>query len=595
MNREHTIVPTIGVILVVASVLQAEAMNTVLLALFILMASTCFASISRDFKATALALSILLALHSIYLFKTASPSILNSLPPFFASSLIISLLIGFLSVNSIRTLRLILSVGILLVAAPDLLTNKTLNERTERGILNNGKWAYTEPGNSGLNIKSQYSYDILQQAIRANDAAFEDIDEYDELWLITPTKPFSTEEKDYLTEWIKKGGRLVLIADHTDLFGHQRVLNKFLGDFGIYIDDGAIIGTDGGGGHYFSGSGRYNGLTATTLFGFYTPSHYVLGYDDGIDYSKPSFFSDFRITSEDRFSAFPCSGFKRVGKGQIVFFGDSTLFSNFGISRPSSQNVLREICRGLYPNPIYVFFLIAVIIGLCTSFSRGMYIAFPLMLLTAWCCTPLLDAPTKLSWPEPTIHASGNWKIAEYENNYATALASSYALSPHFPVWSDTNDDVDYIEFNGRKIFERQANHRHIDFQQLIELLGDTLQMTVKEQLGVTENISYEDLHYGSFWFANGVGPIRENIFRRFWGIPNELDLVDAGQEYTCQVISKKDGQAVKVLAYQLNKRSWYLLGNGVIAKRLEDRFLVRHQWQAIPYHGTDLVLEIKK
>ena len=596
MKIKNLLVFSISLILFIGCVGFADFGNFFYFSLTLCVTASCIAQTAKKYRFGCFAFAVMLALYSAYLSETASPSVLTLIPTVLTICLVASLLISCMKHDSVRILRLTVCAIILITSFPPLLLNKIINNEPNRAILNNGKWAYTDPGSEKLNIKSQYSYNILQETIQADEINLGDIGKYDELWIITPTKPFSKTESKALHDWLRGGGRMVIIADHTDLFGHQRVLNRFIEQFGISAKDGAIIGTDGGGGIYRSARGNYNGLTATAFSGDYIPTHYVLGYDDGIDYSKPSFFSDFRITSEDPFSAYPCSGIKRVGRGQILLFGDSTLFSNFGLSRPGSQHLLREICLGTYPHPSYTIIIFAIIAVFALNLRRGVYYFFPLLFFFIWLCVPLLDETTKLEWPDPSIEVSGNWNIAEYGDQYATPLAASYALSPSFPVWSNSSTDSDYIMLGDRKIHRRELAHRHINFDQLIESMGGNLTKSSREILGLTEEIYYERLHYGSFWFANGIGPIRENIFSRFWGMPNQLSIQDTSKEFDCRLISKEMQKELVVSAYQINSHpDWFILGNGIVAKRLSDKLLIRRQWQAIPYQGMDFVLEIKQ
>lgn len=596
MNIKNLLVLCISLILVMGCVGLADFGNFFHFSLTICVAASCIAQTTIKYRSGCFALVVLLALYSIYLSKTTSPSSLVLIPAVLTICLMGSLLITYIRPEIVRILRLGLCVIILMTSIPTLLLNKIINNEPNRAILNNGKWAYTDPGSKKLNIKSQYSYNILQATIQADEINLGDIGKYEELWIITPTKPFSKTESEALHKWLRGGGRMVIIADHTDLFGHQRVLNRFIEELGVSVSDGAIIGTDGGGGIYRSARGNYNGLTATTFSGDYIPTHYALGYDDGIDYSKPSFFSDFRITSEDRFSAYPCSGLKKVGMGQILLFGDSTLFSNFGLSRPGSQHLLREICSGTYPHPSYTVFIVAIIAVLALNLRSGIYYFIPLLLFFIWLCAPVFDKTAQLAWPEPHIKALGNWNIAEFGDQYATPLAASYALSPSFPVWSNVSTDSDYIILGDRKIYRRELFHRHIDYNQMIESMGGNLTKSTREILGLSEEIDYERLHYGTFWFANGIGPIRENIFSRFWGMPNQLSIQGTSEELVCRLISKETKEKLLVNAYQIDSDpDWFILGNGIVAKRLSDKLLIRKQWQAIPYHGIDFVLEIKQ
>ena len=231
-----------------------------------------------------------------------------------------------------------------------LITLSKFNHVPKRAILSNGNWAYVDDDIDDLTIKTQYSYSILSELLNAELTKVDEIEKYNELWIITPTSPFRKIEEDKILSWLGEGGKLIIISDHTDLFGHAEVLNQLLESLSFEIDKNAIVGYQGGGGTYRGFSGTYNGLTAASISGSSIPFLHIFGYDDGIDYSKSSFFNDFRITSEDRFSYFRCGTVGSHKRGIYKVFSDSTLFSNFGITRPSSQHILQLLVNPTIPS-----------------------------------------------------------------------------------------------------------------------------------------------------------------------------------------------------------------------------------------------------
>ena len=469
-----------------------------------------------------------------------------------------------------------------------------VTQEPRRAILKNGKWAYVHSNNDSLSIKTQYSYGLLSDMLGADLIEDSSIEDYDELWIITPTSPFDAVQIDQILRWLSSGNKLVLIADHTDLFGHATVLNSLTEHLGLLINKDAIIGIRGGGGKYIDFFNSFNGLTASSLSGHVIPFMHLLGYDDGIDYSKNSFFNDFRITSEDDLSLFTCGFVGTYGKGVFTVFSDSTLFSNFGISRPSSQAILKLLVGITLPS-LFVILLNAtttLVLGYAVARSTKYACAFLAALILLQYLLILGKVEGHLYWPDNAIEASGNWNAAEFEDGYATPLASAFFAAREFPKWTGRSSGKS-VKIDGRLLNSANASPLLLEDDQALKIcLESRLNNSTALALGLAKKIALEEINYGSFWFNNGVGPLRENLFKRFWGAESELSISPEITQFSCKY-HLKDSLGVFEIPGRNLTEDWYILGNGIVAKKIEDDgFLIRKQWQVHHMHSDNIILK---
>jgi hypothetical protein len=466
-------------------------------------------------------------------------------------------------------------------------------QEPKRAILKNGKWAYVESNNDSLSIKTQYSYGLLSDMLGADLIEDSLIEDYDELWVITPTSPFDAVQIDRILKWLSSGKKLVLIADHTDLFGHASVLNSLTSHLGLLINKDAIIGIRGGGGKYIDFLNSYNGLTASSLSGRTIPFMHLLGYDDGIDYSNNSFFNDFRVTSEDDLSLYACGVVGTYGQGVFTVFSDSTLFANFGISRPSSQATLKLLV-GITLPCLFVILLNAtatLVLGYAVTHSTKYACTFLLALILLQYLLVLGKVEGHLYWPDSTIEASGNWNAAEFGDGYATPLASAFFAAKGFPKWTGRSSGQS-VKIDGKLLNPANASPLFLeDDQDLKKCLESRLENSTELALGLADEIALEEINYGSFWFNNGVGPLRENLFKRFWGAASELSISPEVMKFSCKY-HLKDSLGVFEISGRNLTDDWYILGNGIVAKKIEnDGFLIRKQWQVHHMHSDNIIL----
>ncbi len=246
------------------------------------------------------------------------------------------------------------------------------------------QWADTSEGYTldDMTMKSSYSYSLMNEML-ANKYRLISINDRKELdsklkdaqvaIIITPTIPLNDSEIRQLKEFVSHGGRLLVITDHTDLYGHGRVVNLFLPELGARAEYNALfeIGTPK--------DEIYLPNMPIRLLKIKTPNSFVLlkpGYifgwakdwiSESADYTGQNFFGELKWTTDDQRGTWPVGGIFKYGKGDIVVWGDSTIFANFAIFQPNILRFLGCLVEGG---------------GLLASLSKYGLFAILLLLLT---------------------------------------------------------------------------------------------------------------------------------------------------------------------------------------------------------------------
>ncbi len=217
----------------------------------------------------------------------------------------------------------------------------------------NSNWEWTTQAldTEWYGQKSGYNYYSLGQWLRYYyqvDTNFqprtaEMLRNYDVLVIKTPTAPFAPEEIEAITAWVEAGGGLFLIGDHTNVFGTSSYLNPLARRFGLrfrydstydlptlrvtqyerpeLLAHPAVLEMP-----------PFLFATSSTLEAPLLAGNVMVGYGLRalpVDYSKRVFFPDKEKEQDYPFGLFLQSASVRHGRGRVVAFTDSTVFSNF--------------------------------------------------------------------------------------------------------------------------------------------------------------------------------------------------------------------------------------------------------------------------
>ncbi len=218
------------------------------------------------------------------------------------------------------------------------------------------EWAGEPFDTTAYGIRAEYNYYCLREYLghfyrvglsqeRVSRAL---LDTVDVLIIKTPTTRFAENEIDAIENFVAAGGGLLLIGDHTNLFGMTTHLNAIAGRFGMRFrsDDTFDIATTG-----FSCFRRphtdshpaarwvrkFGFLTSCSIDGGPRTRPVIVGCglgSEAADYGHPNFFGNIRYDLCDRFGVFLQAASARFGEGRVMLFSDSTCFSNFCMFAP---------------------------------------------------------------------------------------------------------------------------------------------------------------------------------------------------------------------------------------------------------------------
>ena len=181
----------------------------------------------------------------------------------------------------------------------------------------------------------------------------EKLENYDILIIKTPTSPYTEDEIEVIRKFVFGGGGLLLIGDHTNVFGTSTFINPVAERFGLRFNYDATYEFKTGSLSYYEPPAFYSHpvVQSVPLFLFGTScsidaplfaENVITGYGLKavyLDYSKKNFFSTQNESAFMKHGLFlQCAGIKH-GKGRVLAFSDSTVFSNFWMFMPGKPEL----------------------------------------------------------------------------------------------------------------------------------------------------------------------------------------------------------------------------------------------------------------
>lgn len=177
-----------------------------------------------------------------------------------------------------------------------------------------------------------------------------------------PTKPFSENYTNNILEWVKLGGRLLIIADHTDLYDTATNINAFLKRLTeLEIRPDAVFDRSGMPVERVNKEGgflmadilpyreNFKWLTGTSFknipLGAVTLSTYGSSFSEPGDYSKENRFGYFRQKFDLRFINQSSIVSKISGNGLVTVVLDSTMWSNFSFFKYEYRKLFSELIK----------------------------------------------------------------------------------------------------------------------------------------------------------------------------------------------------------------------------------------------------------
>jgi len=189
----------------------------------------------------------------------------------------------------------------------------------------------------------KYYYDLKINTEPLTPQALRDIDV---LILKIPTQPYAPTEIDAIVNYVRQGGGLWVIGDHTNVFGSSSFYNPLLRRFGYSLNFCSTHDLKSGNLSLFDKPPRfahpsvinlpsYLFATSCSMNAPWNAESAILGYGlraDHLDYSQKNFFADRSRKGFDmQFGLLLQQAAGKFGKGRLLIYTDSTTFSNFFI------------------------------------------------------------------------------------------------------------------------------------------------------------------------------------------------------------------------------------------------------------------------
>ena len=181
-----------------------------------------------------------------------------------------------------------------------------------------------------------------------------DLDGASTLMVYDADRRFSKEEIDLVREFVRGGGGLFLIGDHTNVFGSASNMNELCEPFGLQFRDDVLFDLDEDF-HQVIDAPRpanslWHGMSFIKLRGptsirptsLWTRPVYQVGHSKSVRaiYSVNNFYPPPHDDPKMKSGTFCVSAESRYGRGRVVAWADSTIFSNFEIFYPGKYEYL---------------------------------------------------------------------------------------------------------------------------------------------------------------------------------------------------------------------------------------------------------------
>ncbi|MCP4630669.1 MAG: hypothetical protein GY850_45220 [bacterium] len=261
----------------------------------------------------------------------------------------------------------------------------------------NWEWTTRKYDTQWFGMKSGYNYYCLADylryfynvAINFKPISTELLRNCDVLIIKTPTAEFSEIEIGAIVKFVRDGGGLFLIGEHTNVFGTSTYINPLSKQFGMKFEYDATYDLKTGDLSVYKPPRLLphpivQNLTAflfgssCTLDVAWSAEEVIMGY--GLkslkaDYSQKNFFNPKTESPSMDFGQFVQSAAVKHGKGRVLAFTDSTVFSNFWIFLPGKPELLLGSInwlnrRNYFPINYNVILLLA---GFLFLLASGLY------------------------------------------------------------------------------------------------------------------------------------------------------------------------------------------------------------------------------
>ncbi|MHB8338920.1 MAG: DUF4350 domain-containing protein [Ignavibacteriaceae bacterium] len=305
--------------------------------------------------------------------------------------------------NTKRKIAYIISLSLLLISSAGFFGFDDPGIKKEGRILideghSDWEWTTEKFNTTWYGEQSTYNYWSLAQYLnyyykvdkKREELTDKLLNNYDILFIKTPTGPFTQSEIESIKRFVANGGGLFLIGDHTNVFGITTNLNPLASQFGMEFKYDCQYDITGELSLYkrpvilphpvVQYMPEFMFATSCMLDAPLTAENVIIGY--GIksiyaDYSQTNFFPKDAGNSEKmKFGLFVQAAGMPFGKGRVFLFSDSTVWSNFYMFIPGKPELLLGIIDWLNRrNSVFMFlhlaFLLIAFVSLIATILLG--------------------------------------------------------------------------------------------------------------------------------------------------------------------------------------------------------------------------------
>jgi hypothetical protein len=222
---------------------------------------------------------------------------------------------------------------------------------------------------SGYNYATMYDYwsrfyDVGRIKSTISDATLKNCDV---LICKVPTAAYSDGEVQAITRWVEGGGGVLLVGEHTDVFGTGSHLNQIARHFGFEFNSDCLFGLDSVFEEHYElplvphpilqrmpnmDFAVSCSIDPKNSGGFVVMRNTALKSMPA-DYHASNFYPQVEDRPESRYGAFVQLLGVRAGEGRIAAFTDSTIWSNFCYFEPGKSELSVGLVEWLNHRPTH--------------------------------------------------------------------------------------------------------------------------------------------------------------------------------------------------------------------------------------------------
>lgn len=298
---------------------------------------------------------------------------------------------------------------------------------------------------------------------------------YDILILKTPS-PYSNGEVKAIVDWVRNGGGLFMIGDHSNYAGSSTSLNQIGRNFGIEFEFNVVNAANGSISVYERGKlphscikymPKFEFLTSCSINAPLTVERVIPGYGlmaEPGEFASKGFFretlpkSPTQVTDRD-FGIFHQCVAMKYGKGRVVAFSDSTTISNFRVFFGGTPNLLIGCMEYLnHENrynwiPVFLWIFGLICLALFIFLLRHKKIFALLIVISLF---PLGCGSSLVLFQQPTYDTI---PAEYYDWNNTIAFDSHHSTNLEdyttFFIWTQRLDFVPTYEYSLKECFNK--------------------------------------------------------------------------------------------------------------------------------------------